>query len=288
MGAMTAAPPGEALAGLLLQYSTEVTARDRRSIEAAPALLPKGSEVFIAAVPGESPGEMIAAAAQLRAAGLVPVPHIVARNFPGLKDVDRVLGRLADEAGVDHVLALGGDRDRPAGELHCSLQLIESGLFGAHGVRRLFIACYPEGHPRVADEVLEEARAAKLRAIAEQGLDATLISQFCFEAAPIIALARRMRCNGPKVPYRVGVAGPAARTTLVKYALMCGIGPSLRGLKQRQALARNVLAGETPEALLAEVGAARLEDPGLNIAGVHFFTFGALARSAEWAEKMRR
>ena len=288
MGAMTAEAPGEALAGLLRDYSTEVTARDRRSIEAAQELLPRGAEVFIAAVPGESSDQMIAAAARLRAAGLVPVPHIVARNFAGLKDVDRLLGRLQDAAGVDRVLALGGDRDEPAGALHCSQQLIESGLFRAHGVTRLFIACYPEGHPRVADQVLEEARAAKLRTLADQGLGVTLISQFCFEAGPIVALARRMRSQGPKVAYRVGVAGPAARTILVKYALMCGIGPSLRALKQRQALARNVLAGETPEALLAEVAAAQLEDPGLNISGVHFFTFGALARSAGWAERMRR
>ena len=281
---MTALAPGEALRGLLQGYSTEVTGRDRKSIEAAPDLLPRGAEVFIAAVPGESTDRMIAAAAQLSDAGLVPVPHLVARNFASLKDFDRVIGRLRDEAGVDRVLALGGDRDQPAGALHCSQQLIESGVFQAHGVRKLFIACYPEGHPRVSDAVLEEARAAKLRIAGEEGLEVTLISQFCFDAAPIVALARRMRAQGIKAPYRVGVAGPAERATLVRYALMCGVGPSLRALRRRQALARTVLSGETPEALLKEVAAAEEE----NITGVHFFTFGGLARSVQWAESMRR
>ncbi|HEY5411938.1 MAG TPA: hypothetical protein VIJ94_14545 [Caulobacteraceae bacterium] len=280
---MTALAPGEALRGLLQGYSTEVTGRDRKSIEAAPGLLPKGAEVFIAAVPGDSTDRMIAAAAQLRDGGLIPVPHLVARNFARLRDVDRVLGRLKDEAGVDRVLALGGDRDQPAGALHCSQQLIESGLFQKHGVRTLFIACYPEAHPRVSTAVLEEARAAKLRIAAEEGLAVTLVSQFCFEAPPIIRLARRLRAQDVSVPYRVGVAGPAERATLVRYALMCGIGPSMRALTQRRDLARSVLTGETPQALLSEVAAAREE----NITGVHFFTFGGLARSVAWAEGMR-
>ena len=288
MGTLTALAPGEALRGLLQGYSTEVIGRDRKSIEAAPDLLPPGAEVFIAAVPGESIDRVIAAAAQLREAGLVPAPHIAARNFASLRDVDRVFGRLQDEAGVDRVLALGGDRDRPEGELHCSQQLVESGLFQKHGIRNLFIACYPEGHPRISDEVLEAERAAKLRIAGEEGLDVTLISQFCFDAAPIIRLARRLRAQGIKAPYRVGVAGPAERATLIKYALMCGVGASLRALKQRHDLARSVLTGETPEALLTEVGVAQIETPALNISGAHFFTFGALAKSAEWAERMRR
>ena len=281
MGVMTASRAGEALAGLLRGYSTEVIPRDQRSIEAACDLLPRGSEVFIAAVPGEIPDRMVAAAARLRAAGLTPAPHITARSFASLDDADRLIGRLAEEAGVDRVLALGGDRDRPAGQLHSSRQLIASGLLRKHGLRKVFIACYPERHPRVEGEVLEAARAAKLRLAAEQGLEVELISQFCFESGPIVALAKRLRAA-----YRVGVAGPASRATLIRYGLMCGIGPSLRALSQGQS--RTLAAAETPETLLAEVAAARQSDPALAITGVHFFTFGSLARSVQFAEGSRR
>ncbi len=86
----------------------------------------------------------------------------------------------------------------------------------------------------------------------------------------------------------MGVAGPAARATLVKYALMCGVGASLRALKTRRDLASTLISRETPEALLTEVAAAQQASPALGISGVHFFTFGALAKSAEWAERMRR
>jgi methylenetetrahydrofolate reductase (NADPH) len=136
--------------------------------------------------------------------------------------------------------------------------------------------------------VLEKARAIKLETAAKAGLDVWMVSQFCFDAKPIVALAKRMRALGVTAPFRVGVAGPAERSTLVKYALMCGVGASLRALKERQDLARNVLTGETPEALLTEVAQAQERDPSLGIKGVHFFTFGALAKSAEWADRMMR
>ena len=287
MGLATAIRPLAALGELLRACSTEVTPRDRRGIEAAGQLLAKGSEVFIAAVPGDGPELMISAAARLRALDLTPVPHLAARNFAGLQAFDRVLGGLRDKAGVDRVLALGGDRDRPAGDLHSSQQLIASGAFARRGVRKVFIACYPEAHPHLSAEVLEQVRAAKLRALADQGLEAELISQFCFQPGPVIDLARRLRAQGIQAPYRVGVAGPAERTVLVRYGLMCGIGPSLRALKQRQALARNVLAGETPEVLLTEIAVARAADPALGIGGVHLFTFGALERSARFALSLR-
>ena len=272
-----------ALGCFLRGYSTEVTARDRRSIEAARDLLPRGSEVFIAAIPGESEDRLVAAAVALRAAGMVPVPHIVARNIESRKGLEDLVGRLTGEAGLDRALVLGGDRDNPAGAFDSSLQLLQTGVFQRYDIRRVFLGCYPEGHPRVADSVLEDARAAKLKLADEFGFDVTLISQFCFDAAPVLALARRMRSLGVTVPFRVGVAGPAARATLIRYALMCGVGASMRGLRQRHALARNLLSGETPEALLTEVALAQAAEPGLGLSGVHFFTFGALARSARFA-----
>jgi methylenetetrahydrofolate reductase (NADPH) len=288
MEALTAVRAQGALARLLGEYSTEVIPGDRRSIEAAAEVLPPGSEVFIAAVPGETQDQMVSAAARLRASGLTPVPHVTARSLASFEDADRLLGRLRDDAGVERLLALGGDRDRPVGELHSSLQLLESGLLQKHGVRRLFIACYPEAHPALSVEALDAARAAKLRVAAEAGIEVTLLSQFCFSAGPILALARRMRAQGVGVPYRVGVAGPADHATLLRYGVMCGIGPSLRALARRRGFCRDLARVETPEALLTEVALAQGGDPALGIAGVHFFTFGALARSAVWAERIRR
>ena len=277
-----------ALVDLLDDYSAEVTARDKKGLDAAAELMAPGREVFIAAIPGETLDRVVAMAVRIRKAGLVPVPHIAARNLESLTVFEDLIARLVGEAGLDRALVLGGDRDKPAGAYDSSLQLIQTGVFQRNGVHRIGLACYPEGHPRLPDPVLEAARADKLVAAEQAGLDVWLTSQFCFDPKPILALAERMRAQGVKAPFRVGVAGPAEHATLIRYALMCGVGASMRALKERQDLARSVLSGETPEALLTEVAVAQSLNPALGISGVHFFTFGGLARSAQFASEHMR
>ncbi|NWG52622.1 MAG: methylenetetrahydrofolate reductase [Hydrogenophilaceae bacterium] len=282
MSAECATDARAALTRLLTRYTAEVTTRDRSSLDAAGDLLAPGAEVFIAALFRDSPEQHVAAAVQLRRAGLKPVPHIVARNLTGHAALDALLARLAGEAGVTKALVLGGDRDRPAGPLHSSLQLIETGLFEKHGVREVLFGCYPEGHPRIHESALESALSAKLAAAARAGLGAGLVSQFCFDASPIIAMARRLREAGVAAPIRVGVAGPMERAALLKYAVICGVGPSLRALKERPDLERGAVAGVTPEAVLREVARAQAQTPSLGVIGAHFFTFGALASTVKW------
>jgi methylenetetrahydrofolate reductase (NADPH) len=275
-----------ALAKLLSRYSAEITSRDKKSLEAAADLLKPGTEVFVAALPGDSIDKVTAAVVQVREAGLTPVPHIVARNQESRAALDELLGRLKAEAGLDRALVLGGDRDKPLGEFDCALQLIESGLFQKHGIGRIGLACYPEGHPRVAEATLRAALPAKLKAAEAAGLDVWLVSQFCFDSKPIVAMAERLRAEGVTAPLRVGVAGPADHGTLMKYAMICGVGASLRALKERGEMTKNLLAGETPEQLLTEVARAQAANPGLGVDSVHFFTFGSLAKSANWASSI--
>lgn len=280
-----AVSPKGALASFLRGYSAEVTARDRKGIEAAPDQMPRGSEIFIAAIPGEEPARIVAAAVQLSRSGLKVMPHVVARNIADRAALDDMLARLAGEAGVDRAHVVGGDRDKPEGEYDSSLQLLQTGLFQKHGITTVTIASYPEGHPRISDAVLAQALKDKLRVCAEGGMNVSLVSQFAFDAEPIIGLARWLRAEGIAAGLRAGVVGPADRAALIRYGLMCGVGASLRALKERHELARSVMSGETPEALLTEVALARLADPSLGITGVHFFTFGALGKSTRFVDE---
>jgi methylenetetrahydrofolate reductase (NADPH) len=276
-----------ALARLLENYSAELTTRDHRSLDAAKDILRPRTRVFVAAMPRDTADDMIAAAIRLHRAGMVAIPHIVARNIRDRAMLDDMLARLSGEAGVDRAHVVGGDRDDPLGTFDSALQLLQTGLFARYGINRIAIACYPEGHPRIPDDILEQARADKTRVAEEQGLSVWLVSQFAFEATPIIGLARKMRAQGITDPYRVGIAGPASHATLIKYALMCGVGASLRALRERQGLTRTMLTAETPEALLTDIALAREAEPSLGIAGVHFFTFGSLMKTAEWVESVR-
>jgi methylenetetrahydrofolate reductase (NADPH) len=272
------------LANLLRNYSAEVTCRDEKSIRAAESLMPRGSEVFIVSLPSDKEGRSVAVAAELHQAGLVPVPHIVARNIRSRLDLEVLLRRLTSEAGVDRALILGGDRSQPIGEFDSSQQLLETGLLESFGIRKVKLSWYPEGHPRISDSELAKARAAKLRIAAARGLEVELVGQFCFESAPIIASARYLRAEGIQVPLRVGVAGPASRASLLKYAMICGVGASVRALKERSG-ARSLISSETPERLLREVAQAQAAEPSLGIHRVHFFTFASVASTAQFVEQ---
>ena len=275
------------MASILNNYSVELTARDRKSLDLAKELLAPGTEVFIAALPNDKVDDVVAACARLRQDGLTPVPHVVARNIENEKDLDTLLGRLVAEAGMERCLVLGGDRDTPAGSLTSSGQILETGLIQKRGIKTIRIGSYPEGHPKISEAALDKARADKLAIAARDGLDVTIVSQFVFEADPIVGFAKKLRAEGTTAPFRVGVAGPADRGLLMKYALICGIGNSLRVLKGRAGLALNTLTGETPEDVVRGVGDAQAADPSLNISGIHFFTFGSLAKSAQWAKQFQ-
>jgi methylenetetrahydrofolate reductase (NADPH) len=274
------------LAELLRGYSVEVTPRSRAAIEVCREHLSPGTAVYIAFVPGETHHAVVATAAALQAAGFLPVPHVTARNVAGFAQLSDFLGRLAGEAGVTRALVIGGDLDRPAGPYPSSLELLQTGLFQQHGVRRIGLACYPEPHPRVSADLLEQAVLAKLVAVRGAGLDAWLVSQFCFESAPILRLLERLRALGIEEPVRVGLAGPADHRRLWKYALHCGLGNSIRALGTRADTVANLLVRRAPDDIVRALAAARRRDPSLGIDGIHLFTFGGVASAASWSNAL--
>jgi methylenetetrahydrofolate reductase (NADPH) len=285
--ARTAPPTAEEeLAQLLRGYSIEVTTHSRSAVELCRTHLAVGTEVYIAFVPGETYHAVAAVAARLRAAGFEPVPHITARSIAGFTQLGDFLARLAGEAGVSRALVVGGDLEQPAGPYHSSLELLQTGLFQQHGIRRIGLACYPEAHHRIEAGLLEQALVAKLELLRGAGLDAWLVTQFCFEAAPILDRVRQLRGLGVSAPLRVGLAGPADRRTLWKYALHCGIGNSIRALGTRVDAVANLLARRAPDPILRELAAARRQDPALGIEGIHIFTFGGVASAADWANAL--
>jgi methylenetetrahydrofolate reductase (NADPH) len=196
--------------------------------------------------------------------------------------LDDVVARLSGDAGVTHVLTIGGDVPRPAGPFDSSLQLIETGVFQRHGVRNIGVAFYAEGNPNIDDAAIEQALAAKLEYCRANALNPYLVGQFCFEAAPLVRRIRALRESGIDVPLRLGVAGPASRKTLWKYAIRCGIGNSIRALSAQTERMTQLLTRDTPEVLLAELVDALGDTHALGIEGVHFFTFGGVGETAGW------
>ena len=291
-GASMAPPLGpeddlrEAIIALVEGASFELSARDPLAGEGLRELAPPGSTAYIALAASDTHHGIVAAASRLKRAGFAPVPHIAARTLASFTQLNDYLARMAGEAGIDRALVIAGDIERPVGPFATSLELLNTGLFEKHGIRRIDIAGYPEGHPRVSRVHLEEALAAKCRTMRERGLEPGVLTQFGFEVAPIVAWLKALRLAGMEVPVRIGLAGPASIATLAKFAVRCGIGNSLRALTGGHASFARLLIEADPAALVAALAGAA-QDRALGIAGLHFFTFGGVRRTTDWLAKVR-
>lgn len=268
---------------LLNGWSIEIPSRDIAALAVASHHLEPGTDVYLNWIAGDTHHRTVAAATKLRRAGLNPVPHIAARYLASFSQLADFLSRLAGEARVDRALVVAGDRERPVGPFESSLKLIETGLFQKYRFTRIGIAGYPEGSRRISGPALEAALAAKLDSTKRFGLEPHIVTQFCFEAEPIVAWLRKIREWGITVPVRIGLAGPASITTLMKYALRCGVGNSLRALGLHGPSIAHILTRAGPESVIRDLARSLGDDRGSQVDGIHFYSFGGFARTADWA-----
>ncbi|MFN4158206.1 MAG: methylenetetrahydrofolate reductase [Gemmobacter sp.] len=274
-----------ALEAFLKGYSIEVMPRTAEKVEDFRPLLPPGTRVYIAHIEGTPIAEMVATAARLRAEGYDPMPHFPARLIPDRATLADWIARYRGEADVTQALLLGGGVNTPAGDYDSSMQLIETGLFD--GFTRLHVAGHPEGNrdidPDGGDRMVMQALRWK-QAFAERTDAAMAITtQFAFETAPVIAWAERLAAEGIRLPIHIGIAGPAKLQTLIKFAIACGVGPSLRVLQRRAMDVTKLLLPYEPTEVLTALAAHKAAHPGFGIEAVHFFPLGGIRTNADWA-----
>jgi methylenetetrahydrofolate reductase (NADPH) len=276
--------PTDTLRGLLQSCSFELATRDPASTARIAPRFPGGRDLFIEFLPSETYHHSVRNAAAARAAGFHPVPHIAARHLDTATQLDDFLARLAGEAAVTRVLVIAGDGEHPRGPFATSLDLIRSGALERHGIMEIGIAAYPEPPPKMARHVLDRALDDKIRLAAQHELDLFIVTQFCFEAAPILDFLRDLRRRGIAQPVRVGLAGPANVATLLKFAVRCGIGASIRAVRTHADSIARLLGDAGPDEVARSLAAALADDVGLAPVALHFFPFGGLARFADWID----
>jgi methylenetetrahydrofolate reductase (NADPH) len=279
------ASPG--ITELLRGYSIELNPGDSKTVEMAAERLDPGTEVSLAWIPDNNPMDMIGPAARLKRAGHFPMPHVGARHLESAAQLQR-LGESLRDVGVDRILVIGGDRHQPAGPYDSSLAVMQTGVFQKVGISRMAIGGFPEGNPHIPERVLNEALEAKVNFARHEGLRLSIITQFCFKSEPVIEWVRGVRARGIDIPIRVGLAGPAGLLTLMRYAVRCGIGNSLRVLSENPSFAK-VLVERGPQPIIGGLAASIADGNGrlLGIAGLHFYIFGGLRRTMDWIDAER-
>jgi methylenetetrahydrofolate reductase (NADPH) len=283
-GRVVPASSDEALRQWLGGASIETAIQDVSRIEQECAALARGTECFVPWLPSMPYHHLVTVSARLTGANLVPVPHIAARRLADAGSAQDLFARLHGEAGVERVLLVGGDVERPAGPYAEVADLLATGVLQASGIRRVGLAGYPEGHPTVPDATLKATLSRKLVLAHEAGLDAFVVSQFCFEAQHILDWVRTLRSEGVQVPLRIGLAAPAKLRTLIAYGARCGVGGSLRAIKSQGLSLTRLVSTTGPEPILAALSRTPL-DAGV---GLHFFSFGGVESTARWMRALER
>jgi len=287
MAGKTERPLGAYVRELARDWTIELTPREVGTLGGAVRdHLPAGTRAYVTWLAGSDFANSVAAAATLRRAGLEPVPHLAARAIADKAALDDILARLRGEAGVEQILLIGGSLKRPVGAFDACVQLLETGLFEHHGVRRVDVAAHPEGAPDIPPPAVAEALRQKNDYAARSGMTLELITQFCFDAAPVVAWEHEVRTDGNRLPIAVGLAGLANVTTLLKHARNCGVGNSIGILFKRASMVFQLASAVEPSDVVLRLAEARRADPTSALRRLHFFPFGAFAATARYARAL--
>ncbi len=280
-------PVNPQVEAFLKGYSIEVMPRTSQKVEDFRALLPKDTRVYIAHIEGTPIDDMVATAKRIAGEGYDVMPHFPARIIKDASTLEDWIARYQGEAGVKQALLLAGGVAQPHGDFHSSMQLLETGLFDKAGFNWLHVAGHPEGNkdidPDGSDKNVMDALRWKQEFSNRTNADMALATQFAFEAKPIIKWVNALNAEGITLPVHIGIAGPAKLQTLIKFAIACGVGPSLKVLQKRAMDVTKLVLPYEPTEVLADLAAHKAANPDFGIEAVHFFPLGGIKTNANWA-----
>lgn len=266
---------------VLSDVSLEAVMPTAAELHEAASALPTGTSIYLTDLPNRPADKLVEIANGIFMRGLKPVPHIAARNISSERALGDLLSRLASSAGIKKIMLIGGDHDRGAGPFENAFEVIESGVLEGSGIREIGLAAYPEGHPSISEDVLRVSLRDKLEATERRGLKAHIVTQFSFDAWPVVTWLRALRSSGVSNPVRIGMAGPASIPSLIKFARRCGVRASAKGFTRHATSIGKLLTRGTPADLVQELAEAVAHE-SLGKIGAHFYSFGGLAQAAKW------
>ena len=238
-----------------MKFSLEITMKTDLSV------LPKVKDVYITMLPGNDFRDVANKAKELVQNEFNPVPHFPARSIKNLNELKDYVSMCKD-FGVKQALVIGGSTE-PIGDYHCSLQILESGLF--EGLK-IGIAGHPDGSPDISDSDLEKAMKDKMP-FADY-----IVTQWLLDSQSIAKFISKQT-----LPVHVGITGPLKISSLLKFASIVGAKNSLNFLKSNATKAVDLLKPKDPNDLI--------ENLKKLTKNFHIYTFGDLKETNKWLEE---
>tara|TARA_S200000501_G_scaffold237544_1_gene222698 strand:- start:25 stop:678 length:654 start_codon:yes stop_codon:yes gene_type:complete len=212
-------------------------------------------------LPGNNFRDVANKAKELVQNGFNPVPHFPARSIKNLNELKDYVSMCKD-FGVKQALVIGGSAE-PIGDYHCSLQILESGLFEGW---KIGIAGHPDGSPDISDSDLEKAMKDKMP-FADY-----IVTQWLLDSQSIAKFISKQT-----LPVHVGITGPLKISSLLKFASIVGAKNSLNFLKSNATKAVDLLRPKDPNDLIENLN--KLTE------NFHIYTFGGLKETNKWLEE---
>ena len=237
---------------MTMNFSLEITMNTELSN------LPKVKDVYITMLPGDDYKKVANKALELSKSGFNPVPHFPARSIKNIEVLKDYVNRSKD-GGVKQALVIGGSV-QPIGDFHCSLQLLETGLFEGF---KIGIAGHPDGSPDISDLDLEKAMTDK-KPYADY-----IITQWLMESEPIIEFVSKQT-----IPVHVGITGPMNIINLLKFANIVGAKNSINFIKTNLSKVLDLLKPKDPNDIIEKIKKVTNN--------FHIFTFGGLKQTNKW------
>lgn len=242
--------------------------------------VPPGATITITCSPKFGLQRTLEHSALAAAQGYRVIPHVAARQVKDEAELRGFVDQL-QEVGIKDLYVIGGDANEPAGIYRNAGDLLESLGTMPHTITSIGVACYPEGHPKISDEVLLGAL------LANQAHAHYMVSQLCFDPDAMVTWLREVREQGVTLPLHVGLASPLKTRKLVELSLRIGVGSSLHYLTKQHGMIGNLLMGTAyhPEEFLLALDDVLLPD-GLGVESVHLNSFNQIGLTIEWQRRM--
>jgi methylenetetrahydrofolate reductase (NADPH) len=261
----------------------EMTPAEEKHLPELAALLPKASAIYIAHPPNTILRRVVDTALAVQRAGFTAVPHVVARRINNPPTLRATLAELRT-GGVGQLLLVAGDGPRVAGEFASTLDVLNSGILEQSGTTRVDVAGYPEGQKSVGATLLWDALKAKHAYAARTGISMHIVTQFGLNGKAISAWEIELAHRNIVLPVHVGIAGPASLSKLIHFAMLCGIGASLRtvmhNLSAAASIAELAISPDRHVMHLMDLPATT------QVVGPHFFAFGGALETARWIQRV--
>lgn len=267
-------------------FSIELTPKGLAGIGDLRACLPAGTRVYVTCLAGSDFRTSVAAVEEILRQGFVAVPHVALRGFAGRGQLHGALRQLAG-LGVAELLLIAGGQKHPEGTLASTLDVLDDPILAELPFTALAFAGHPEGHPLIAEAELWQALKDKQRFVDSTGARVSLLTQFCFLADPVVRWCEALAVHGVALPVHIGIPGVASTRSLISHARLCGVGDSIRFLRNNLSSIHKLIRVTTPDKLIYDLAARKRAGQLENVERLHFFPFGSFHRTVSWVQAIR-